>query len=156
MSDLPYPPSDLPSFLRCCAGEWMSLRSRFDLSSASGDDDWHSSERGDLVVEALPGQSDDHLGSLVAGPKGADHPRSLHFHSDGRFSSETEEGRWILWPDGSLELVIDQGEAELRERIWFTKVNLRLRSTVRQHRDGSPGSASFCSEIRRVSRPSEG
>ena len=42
---------------------------------------------------------------------------------------------------------------ELRERIWFNKPNLRLRSTVEQRADGSLGRASFSSEIRRVSRP---
>jgi hypothetical protein len=41
----------------------------------------------------------------------------------------------------------------VRERIWFTKPNLRLRSSVENHADGRPGRASFSSEIRRVSRP---
>ena len=55
--------------------------------------------------------------------------------------------------DGSLELVITGDGREVRERIWFTKPNLRLRSTVETGVDGSPGRASFSSEIRRVSRP---
>jgi hypothetical protein len=42
----------------------------------------------------------------------------------------------------------------VKERIWFTKPNLRLRSSVEQRGDGSPGRASFSSEIRRLSRPS--
>ncbi|MEY3769109.1 MAG: hypothetical protein RLZZ11_2179, partial [Cyanobacteriota bacterium] len=58
-----------------------------------------------------------------------------------------------LWPDGSLELVSQQNGAELRERIWFNKPNLRLRSTIEQPADGRPGRASFSSEIRRVSKP---
>jgi hypothetical protein len=41
----------------------------------------------------------------------------------------------------------------VQERIWFTKANLRLRSSVEHHPDGSPGRASFSSEIRRLSRP---
>ena len=36
----------------------------------------------------------------------------------------------ILWPDGSLELTLCAGDTEVTERIWFTKPNLRLRSTV--------------------------
>ena len=42
--------------------------------------------------------------------------------------------------------------AELRERIWFTKPNLRLRSSVTNQGDGNPGHAHFSSEIRRVSK----
>ena len=55
--------------------------------------------------------------------------------------------------DGSLELTLSSGDAEVRERFWFTKPNLRLRSTVESRADGTPGRASFSSEIRRVSRP---
>jgi len=50
MSDQPFPPADPSAFLALCAGEWMSLRSSFELSSG-GDDDWHSSERGELAVD---------------------------------------------------------------------------------------------------------
>jgi hypothetical protein len=81
---------------------------------------------------------------------------ALHFSADGRFHAGREDGRgghWTLWPDGSLELVITGDGREVRERIWFTKPNLRLRSTVETSADGSPGRASFSSEIRRVSRP---
>ena len=133
----------------------MSLRSRFDLglNPEQGEgDEWHSSERGDVVVTYLEPESPGAPGGLSVGPKdqGA---QQLRFGADGRFSSQEQEGHWTLWPDGSLELVVDQGNSELRERIWFTKPNLRLRSTVLQHKDGTPGQASFSSEIRRVSRP---
>ena len=47
------------------------------------------------------------------------------------------------------------GGASLRERIWFTKVNLRLRSTTLVDADGTPRLASFCSEIRRVTAPQD-
>ena len=50
-------------------------------------------------------------------------------------------------------LLAHEREAELRERIWFNKPNLRLRSTIEQPADGLPGRASFSSEIRRVSKP---
>jgi len=65
----------------------------------------------------------------------------------------SQQGQWTLWPDGSLELMISTPSGELSEKIWFTKPNLRLRSTVETRADGAPGRASFCSEIRRVSRP---
>ncbi len=154
-ADLPFPPADLPAFLQCCAGEWMGLRSRFDLEAAGGDDDWHASERGELVVELLPGRNGGELGGLAVTSQDQPGRRSaLYFSADGRFQGEAGPGgHWTLWPDGSLELVVETEERDLRERIWFTKPNLRLRSTVDQPRGGAPGRASFSSEIRRVRRP---
>lgn len=146
-----FPPATIEAFLRFCEGEWMSLRSRFVLGGAAeaGEgDEWHSSERGELVVRYLEGAP----GGLSVGPK--DQPsRQLLFAADGSFSAGDQQGSWTLWPDGSLELVVQQGGSELRERIWFNKPNLRLRSTIEQPADGTPGRASFSSEIRRVSKP---
>ncbi|MCP9916989.1 phycobiliprotein lyase [Cyanobium sp. ATX 6F1] len=136
----------------------MSLRSRFALTSG-GDDSWHASERGELRVEwqATGGEGD--LGALTFTPKGQP-SRHLRFGVDGGFQAGSSaddnaplRGTWELWPDGSLELVVQQGERERRERIWFTKPNLRLRSTVERFADGRPSDASFSSEIRRVARP---
>ena len=153
----PFPPATIEAFLRCCAGEWMGLRSRFALDAGlegGNGDEWHSSERGELLVSYLEPDSADAPGGLQVGPKqGAAH--QLQFSGDGRFRSGEQQGRWQLWPDGSLELELSQGGAEVRERIWFTKPNLRLRSTVEHRADGTPGRASFSSEIRRVSRPAE-
>jgi len=153
MSDpaVPFPPATIEAFLRFCEGEWMSLRSRFVLGSeadAGEGDEWHSSERGELVVLYLEGSP----GGLSVGPKDQV-PRQLLFNADGSFSAGEQQGHWTLWPDGSLELVSQQNGAELRERIWFNKPNLRLRSTIEQPADGTPGRASFSSEIRRVSKP---
>ncbi|MGB7563585.1 MAG: phycobiliprotein lyase [Prochlorococcaceae cyanobacterium] len=167
-SSAPFPPKDLAGFLTFCVGEWMSLRSRFALASG-GDDSWHASERGELRVEWQAGACEDDLGALTLTPKGQP-ARHLRFQSDGCFQSgcvqrdaglqagtgadaTDQRGTWELWPDGSLELVVKQGERELRERIWFTKPNLRLRSTVERFADGRPSDASFSSEIRRVARP---
>jgi hypothetical protein len=150
-----FPPASIEAFLRFCAGEWMSLRSRFVLGSAADageGDEWHSSERGELVVHYLEPAAAGDPGGLSVGPKDQP-PRQLLFGADGQFSAGDQQGRWTLWPDGSLELVVQQGSSELRERIWFNKPNLRLRSTIEQPADGTPGRASFSSEIRRVSRP---
>ena len=155
----PFPPDSIEAFLRFCAGEWMNLRSQFELGEAAdgeNGDEWHSSERGELVVAYVEAQDGEGPGGLSVGPKGSP-PRQLLFAGNGSFRTQAAdaglEGRWQLWPDGSLELVLSQGDAEVRERIWFTKPNLRLRSTVEQRADGRPGRASFSSEIRRVSRP---
>jgi hypothetical protein len=154
-----FPPATIEAFLRCCAGEWMGLRSRFALDAGlegENGDEWHSSERGELVVTYLEPDNADAPGGLQVGPKDST-PQQLQFSSDGGFTVNTPEGkqqgRWQLWPDGSLELTLSSGDAEVRERIWFTKPNLRLRSTVENRADGTPGRASFSSEIRRVSRP---
>jgi hypothetical protein len=182
MSDTPaFPPEEIGAFLRFCAGEWMSLRSEFALGAieaqatgggdtmAQGDetaqgDEWHSSERGELLVTFLEPADGQGPGGLRVGPRNSPQ-RDLHFRPDGRFSSgeagtpaeaASQEGDWELWPDGSLELRLEREGREVRERIWFTKPNLRLRSTVERQGDGSPGRASFSSEIRRVSRPAAG
>jgi hypothetical protein len=154
-----FPPREIAAFLRCCAGEWMGLRSRFALDAGlegENGDEWHSSERGELVVTYLEPGIDEAPGGLSVVAQG-EPPRRLLFEGDGRFRADTgQEGRWQLWPDGSLELVLGNDDREVRERIWFTKPNLRLRSTVESRADGSPGQASFSSEIRRVSRPAGG
>ncbi|MFZ0406659.1 MAG: phycobiliprotein lyase [Cyanobium sp.] len=162
----PFPPADLPQFLRHCAGEWMSLRSQFDLGPISASDQhtdvsatdeqgdgWHTSERGELVVAFLEADGNGGPGGLRFGHKDGGAPRQLSFDADGGFRSGDQQGRWQLWPDGSLELTVEGPNASVHERIWFTKPNLRLRSSVEHRPDGSPGRASFSSEIRRVSRP---
>jgi len=40
----------------------------------------------------------------------------------------------------------------VQERIWFTRANLRLRSTTATDQDGTPLQGSFCTDIRRVSK----
>ena len=153
----PFPPLEIGAFLRFCAGEWLGLRSRFALGEGSegeNGDEWHSSERGELVVTYLEPSSPDSPGGLSLGAKGQPQ-RRLRFAGNGSFEGDGVQGHWELWPDGSLELVIQEEQRQLRERIWFTKPNLRLRSTVESRRDGRPGRASFSSEIRRVSRPAE-
>lgn len=150
-----FPPEDLPAFLELCAGQWMVLRSQMEASTATtGDDDaWHDSHRGELAVALLPAAPGRSLGGLeVTAPDGL--CRLLGFEAGGSLlGAEGSIGHWQLWPDGSLELVIASGGQEQRERIWFTKPNLRLRSVIVNGADGQPEQASFCSEIRRVSRP---
>jgi hypothetical protein len=150
-----FPPEDLPAFLALCAGEWMALRSRMEATTeADGDDDaWHDSSRGELAVTLLPAEPGRSLGGLaVSAPDGGS--SRLGFGAGGDLHDGSGAiGRWQLWPDGSLELLIANGSEEQRERIWFTKPNLRLRSVITHRADGQAAQASFWSEIRRVSRP---
>jgi hypothetical protein len=159
----PFPPETLEAFLICCAGDWLSLRSRFSLEATPADTveeeaSWHSSERGELTVAYLAPEGMGEPGGLeIVPPAGG--RQQLRFLADGSFSGIAQDGvetvgRWQLWPDGSLELTSDLGGMTVKERIWFTKVNLRLRSSVEHRSDGRPGRASFSSEIRRVNRPS--
>lgn len=177
MTESAFPPHDLTGFLQLCAGEWLALRSSLTLEAAatpgpangaaplSGEslpegeeESWHRSERGELRILFLdPGAGGDPGGLEIQPPQGPS--RRLNFSAAGTYASEEvggaagNGGTWQLWPDGSLELCQQQGEREIRERLWFTQPNLRLRSNVETHADGSPGRASFSSEIRRVSRP---
>ncbi len=161
---IPFPPQEIGDFLRFCAGEWMGLNSTFafdeptalaaaDNAAASEPDGdaWHTSERGELVVTYLEPQVGGEPGGLSQGPKGG-LQQQLLFHSDGSYHCGADQGRWQFWPDGSLELVIDAQGQQVRERLWFTKPNLRLRSSVANQGDGNPARAHFSSEIRRVSK----
>ena len=161
---IPFPPQEIGDFLRFCAGEWMGLNSTFALdepevlaaednaaASAPDGDEWHTSERGELLVTYLEPQADGQPGGLSQGPKGG-LQQQLLFHSDGSYQCGADQGRWQFWPDGSLELVIDAQGQQVRERLWFTKPNLRLRSSVANQGDGNPAHAHFSSEIRRVSK----
>jgi hypothetical protein len=131
----------------------MSLRSCFELSM-EGDDEWHSSERGELTVrsEATPASG---LGQLVVQAPSGD-TSTLSFAEDGGLSRNgASAGTWRFWPDGSMELNLSSPDGVVvQERIWFTRVNLRLRSTTAVDGDGVPLQGSFCTDIRRVSKPS--
>ena len=195
-----FPPSDLASFLRLCEGEWLTVRSRFELQDGGVDDarpnppagaeleawagpasqaplggndpgptaaepkeHWHDSARGSLLVAYLEPGEPHEPGALQVTPPAlgsrAGPPQCLHFQAGGGFERRDQagnaqsQGTWELWSDGSLELTQTGINTVVRERIWFTKPNLRLRSSVERRRDGSPARASFSSEIRRVSRP---
>ena len=151
MSDQPFPPADAAAFLGLCTGEWMSLRSSFELSSG-GDDDWHSSERGELVVRSGE-PADASVGELeVTAPGGA--TTTLRFQQGGVLVIDgASAGQWRFWPDGSMELNLSRPDGmTVQERIWFTRANLRLRSTTATDQDGTPLQGSFCTDIRRVSK----
>ena len=163
MDESAFPPADLKAFLTLCAGRWMSLRSRFELDGT--DEDWHASERGELTVTL---EEQDAV-SVLAVQAGEGVASELHFAAESASDSATEgglvvraegaerSGRWQLRPDASLELELaDAGsDSTVLERIWFIKPNLRLRSTTAMAADGTPLQARFCSEIRRVSSPTD-
>ena len=151
MSEQAFPPEDPGSFLSLCDGEWMSLRSCFELA-AGGDDEWHSSERGELTVRCLTEQGA--LGQLqVQAPAGTS--STLTFAADGQLILDGDSpGNWRFWPDGSMELNLSRADGvQVQERIWFTRSNLRLRSTTAVDAQGTPVQGSFCTDIRRVSKP---
>ena len=151
MSEQAFPPEDPGSFLSLCDGVWMSLRSCFELA-AGGDDEWHSSERGELTVRCVKEQGA--LGQLqVQAPGGTS--STLTFAADGQLILDADsQGNWRFWPDGSMELNLSRADGvQVQERIWFTRANLRLRSTTAVDVQGTPVQGSFCTDIRRVSKP---
>ncbi len=163
-----FPPEDIRGFLQLSAGEWLALRSLLgpdgpepaepnpEPSAQIREDSqsWHQSDRGELKVAFLEPQDTTDCGGLeVAVPGGSS--LTLNFRSDGTVVMREQSGRWQLAPDGSLELEMVESGRVVKERIWFSKPNLRLRCTLEQSLDGLPGRASFSSEIRRVNRPPE-
>ena len=145
-----FPPTTAEGLLALCAGDWLSLRSRFQ--PAVSDDDWHDSDRGELKIQWSPaGNGDGGLGTMViSGPNQSQ--GKLTFHCNGALTSgEGHQGQWKLQADGSLELTHTDGHCQITETIWFRKPNLRLRSLL-IWRAGELQGARFCSEIRRVSR----
>ena len=151
MSEQAFPPEDPGSFLSLCDGVWMSLRSIFELA-AGGDDEWHSSERGELTVRCVKEQGA--LGQLqMQAPGGTS--STLTFAADGQLILDADsQGNWRFWPDGSMELNLSRADGvQVQERIWFTRVNLRFRSTTAVDAQGTPVQGSFCTDIRRVSKP---
>ena len=83
MDETAFPPADLHAFLTLCVGSWMSLRSRFDLNGP--EDDWHSSDRGEVTV-SLDGQADDTVlsvqpadGAAVHSSMDAESGKLIHF-----------------------------------------------------------------------------
>ncbi|MFM7264656.1 MAG: phycobiliprotein lyase, partial [Cyanobium sp.] len=153
MTESAFPPHDLTGFLRLCAGEWLALRSSLTLEAPEPEDgsrsegeeeSWHRSERGELQMQYLDPQASGEPGGLeIRPPEGPS--RRLHFSAGGTYSSEEASGtpgpggQWQLWPNGSLELSQRDGQREIRERLWFTQPNLRLRTNVESRADGSPG-----------------
>ncbi len=144
-----FPPEDICGFLQLSGGEWLALRSLLDPEVAESlqkepgparerkelSDGWHQSERGELSMAVLPARN------------------QLIFQRKGMVVINGISGVWQLSQDGSLALEIKEPTRIVRERIWYSKPNLRLRCTLEQFLDGQPGRASFSSEIRRVTRP---
>lgn len=162
-----FPPEDIRGFLQLCAGEWLSLRSVLETETPEGtgtrhgndelldaSQDWHHADRGELTVAFLEAEEPGECGGLDVGLPAGTNVR-LVFRGDGSVVLAGESGRWLLASDGTLELRVEKDGRLLKERIWFSKPNLRLRCTLEQASDGSPGRASFSSEIRRVRPPAE-
>jgi hypothetical protein len=163
-----FPPEDIRDFLQLSAGEWLALRSLLDpagaepakealvegLEPATGSQSWHQADRGELKVTFLEPQDADDWGGLEVCPPAGARVR-LTFRRDGTVGLDDQWGRWQLAADGSLELEMALEGRVVKERIWFSKPNLRLRCTLEQSLDGRPGRASFSSEIRRVHRPED-
>ncbi len=120
------------------------------LESLPDGESWHQSDRGDLTIILLPPETGTCGGLEVSIPSGE--RLRLLFGTNGILRWNAQEGRWHLGNDGLLELELRADGRTVREQIWFSKPNLRLRCTLEEWSDGRPGRASFSSEIRRMNR----
>ncbi|MFN9644491.1 MAG: phycobiliprotein lyase [Cyanobacteriota bacterium] len=159
-----FPPEDILDFLELSAGEWLALRSLLDpdgpepaaetMELGATSQNWQQADRGELTVSVLEAQGADDWGGLEVSPPAGASVR-LRFRRDGTVGLGDQRGHWRLAADGSLELEVEREGGVVKERIWFSKPNLRLRCTLEQSSAGRPGRASFSSEIRRVRRPED-
>jgi hypothetical protein len=150
-----FPPSDPATLLALCAGEWLSLRSRFELCQPQGDDDstWHASERGELRQTWTAAEAGgDLLGLLVSRAPDGTVARLVFQRDGGLLADGGVQGQWLLEGEGRLQLSHGAGGVDHHETIWFAKPNLRLRSLLARQGDVLLA-AGFCSDVRRVTRP---
>ncbi|MEB3239447.1 MAG: phycobiliprotein lyase [Cyanobacteriota bacterium] len=150
-----FPPQDPATLLALCAGEWLSLRSRFDLGQPQGDDAsaWHASERGELRQTWTAAEADGELLGVLESRAPDGTVVRLTFQRDGGLLADGGvQGQWLLEGEGRLQLSHGADGVVHHETIWFAKPNLRLRSLLARQGDVLLA-AGFCSEVRRVTRP---
>jgi len=150
-----FPPHDAAALLALCAGEWLSLRSRFDLCLAQGDDDgaWHASDRGELRQTWTAAPAEGGLLGVLESRSPDGRVQRLTFQRDGGLQADGGlRGEWQLEGEGRLLLSHGADGIDHHETIWFAKPNLRLRSVLARHGEALLA-AGFCSEVRRVTRP---
>jgi len=150
-----FPPQDPAALLALCAGEWLSLRSRFDLGQPQGDDDsaWHASERGELRQTWTAAEAGGELLGVLESRAPDGTVVRLVFARDGGLQADGGvQGQWLLEGEGRLQLSHGAGGVDHHETIWFAKPNLRLRSLLARQGEALLA-AGFCSEVRRVTRP---
>ena len=150
-----FPPHDAAALLALCAGEWLSLRSRFDLCLAQGDDDgaWHASDRGELRQTWTAAPAGGELLGVLESRSPDGRVQRLTFQRDGGLQADGGlRGEWQLEGEGRLLLSHGADGIDHHETIWFAKPNLRLRSVLAQQGEELLA-AGFCSEVRRVTRP---
>lgn len=60
-----------------------------------------------------------------------------------------QKGRYLLNPDESLTLIVEDEKTHAEERLWFVSPNVRLRTTLVKNSEGY-SQAAFYSEIRKI------
>lgn len=148
----PFPPTNAAELLALCDGNWLSLRSRYKPDQ--GENSWQESEKAELHWQWQELEA----GVNVLGVLQLKNPgpglKSITFNADGNWQDDQgNQGVWQLQPEAQFKLEYQKDNIKVQETIWFRKPNLRLRSLLIW--DGESLMASqFCSEIRRVIKPS--
>lgn len=158
-----FPPEDIQGFLQLCAGEWLTLQSLIEPegqaahtsapeSTENVEQEWHASRKGELTVVFIPASQGEDCGELKITLPDQVSTLTLRFLWDGTLWINNSPGLWFLGTDRSLALEVRETTRIVKERIWFSKPNLRLRCTLEEFINGQPGRVSFSSEIRRLNR----
>ncbi|BFM38735.1 phycobiliprotein lyase [Synechocystis sp. LKSZ1] len=72
----------------------------------------------------------------------------------GPVKGQALQGKYVLAPDESLSLWLQDQETRIEERLWFASPNLRLRTCLIQQ-GGQFSYSAFYSEIRKLSSPTQ-
>jgi CpeS-like protein len=167
-------------FLGLSSGKWFSQRTSYHLSRT---ENWHQSDKTDLVIEPIESGDDEGRRvcvdqrldpALVVGglkmqwaktllkPGGTSRLLLLGDEDgvEGRLvralmgpGQRPSVGRYVLNEDESLVLVTEMPGLYVEERMWFAAPNLRLRTSLMRSMDGAFETSSFYSEIRMGVKP---
>ncbi len=170
---------DIKEFLELSAGKWFSQRTRYYLDRDKAENsksdiiiDILSEGNPELIQLCQQNQIDTKsivVGKKVSWDNAVDWGKTKDkgsaiviflFDSDNLTTGKLLRsdhskpklipGHYVFGKDEALSLIVEEEHFYFEERIWFASPNLRLRTTVFKHNNGSNTTA-FYSEIRRFS-----
>ncbi|MBR8829885.1 MAG: Phycocyanobilin lyase subunit CpcU [Chroococcopsis gigantea SAG 12.99] len=160
---------DVKEFMTSCVGKWFSQRTSYQITDGEMENN-----KSDLTIDYLEPDHPDVVnmcttkgidGNLCVGalktswdtsvdwgkPKGVG-STLLILLTDGQFLKSSAVGHYSLGKDSAITLTLQEKDYQTEERIWFAGENLRLRTSITQHSDGTQQTV-FYSEIRKVTPP---
>ncbi len=166
---------DVKEFLSNCTGKWFSQRTSYQLTGGEVENN-----KSDLTIDYLQADHPDVVNacakhgidnSLCLGGVKTSWDTSVDWgkpkqvgstllvlvagdenNGRGKLIKSSTIGNYSMGDDSALILNIEENGYRTEERIWFAGENLRLRTSITQHNDGSQQTV-FYSEIRKVAAP---